>query len=169
MCARHILRILNNTQYAGVLTFAALANVLSRPITSVYPKANDADEYFNILNTIFYPHTKDSDTQSPIRILWSGPPPDVDHDWCANHFIPILVTDESNVPVTTADVNRPTYDNVSATKDAYITPTRMRSRSAASEIRIEEENTINEENDENSLSNINIATRRTFLEAPLII
>ena len=50
----HVIRILNNNQYTGILTLAAVANVLNRPITSVYPKVNDVDEYFNILNTNFF-------------------------------------------------------------------------------------------------------------------
>ena len=49
----HVIRILNNNQYTGILTLAAVANVLNRPITSVYPKVNNVDEYFNILNTAF--------------------------------------------------------------------------------------------------------------------
>ena len=50
----HVIRILNNNQYTGILTLAAVANVLNRPITSVYPKVNDVDEYFNIPNTTFF-------------------------------------------------------------------------------------------------------------------
>ena len=50
----HVIRILNNNQYTGILTLAAVAKVLNRPITSVYPKVNDVDEYFNILNTTFF-------------------------------------------------------------------------------------------------------------------
>ena len=50
----HVIRILNNNQYTGILTLAAVANVLNRPITSVYSKVNDVDEYFNIPNTTFF-------------------------------------------------------------------------------------------------------------------
>ena len=60
---------------------AAVANVLNRPITSVYPKVDDVDEYFNILNTTFLPREKqNSELQTPIYIIWSGPDNDLDRD-----------------------------------------------------------------------------------------
>ena len=52
----HIIRILNNNQYTGALILAPVANVLNRPIISIYPKVNDVDEYFKVvLSTTFFP------------------------------------------------------------------------------------------------------------------
>ena len=50
----HVRRILNNNHYTGIFILAAVANVLNRPITSVYSKVNDVDEYFNAVNTIIF-------------------------------------------------------------------------------------------------------------------
>ena len=64
----HVVRILNNNQYTGILTLAAVANVLNRPITLVYRKVNNVDEYFNVLNTTFFPREKqNSELQAPIH------------------------------------------------------------------------------------------------------
>ena len=37
----NVMRVLNNNQYTGIFTLAAVANDLDRPITSVYLKVND--------------------------------------------------------------------------------------------------------------------------------
>ncbi|CAF3985962.1 unnamed protein product [Rotaria sp. Silwood1] len=96
----HVLRILNNQQYAGVLTLAALSSVLLRPIMSIYPHVNDSDQYFEILNTTFVPRTAGlvSDDE-PLRIMWSGPNPEVDRIWRGNHFVPLL-TPKQQIPVS---------------------------------------------------------------------
>ncbi|CAF0711921.1 unnamed protein product [Adineta steineri] len=51
----HVLRILNNHQYTGVLTFAALSTIIQQPIESIYPSVNENDEYCKLLNTTFIP------------------------------------------------------------------------------------------------------------------
>ena len=66
----HVIRILNNNRYAGVLTLAAVANVLNRPFTPTYSKVNDVDEYLNVLNTPFFPREKQNlKLQTPIYIM----------------------------------------------------------------------------------------------------
>ena len=97
----HALRILNSQQYTGVLTLAALSSVLLRPIVSIYPHINDDDQYFEILNTTFVPRTTDlvSEKDEPLRIMWSGPKPETDRDWRANHFVPLL-TPKQQIPMS---------------------------------------------------------------------
>lgn len=88
----HVLRILNNGQYTGVLTLASLSSVLMRPIISIYPRVNDNDEYFEILNTTFFPRVPctEAEEDKPLRIMWSGPEEEYDRDWRPNHFVPLL-------------------------------------------------------------------------------
>ena len=167
----HVIRILNNNQYTGILTLAAAANVLNRPITSVYPKVNDVDEYFNILNTTFFPREKqNSELQTPIHIMWSGPDNDLDHDWRANHFVPIMATNKISLPSISTITYENTFNDTLTTESTSIMSTRTCPRVTTSEIWIEQENiATNEENSENILLNVGLGVRRAFLEAPLII
>ena len=54
----HVLRIINNEQYRGVLTIAALSTVIGQPIESIYPSVNENDPYCELLNTVFIPRNK---------------------------------------------------------------------------------------------------------------
>jgi hypothetical protein len=66
----HVLRIINNQQYTGVLTLAALSTVLARPIKSIYPSMNENDAYCDLLNTTFTPRNgQSSSSGTPLRIL----------------------------------------------------------------------------------------------------
>ena len=167
----HVIRILNNNQYTGILTLAAAANILNRPITSVYPKVNDVDEYFNILNTTFFPREKqNSELQTPIHIMWSGPDNDLDHDWRANRFVPIMATNKISLPSISTITYENTFNDTLTTESTSIMSTRTCPRVTTSEIWIEQENiATNEENSENILLNVGLGVRRAFLEAPLVI
>ncbi|CAF2783019.1 unnamed protein product [Rotaria sp. Silwood2] len=93
----HALRILDNGEYAGILTLSALASVFERVVDSVYPTINDNDPYTNLLNTNFQPRPaslaiNDDYRAFHLRILWSGPEATVGHDWRPNHFVPLLYT-----------------------------------------------------------------------------
>ncbi len=93
----HILRIINNQQYTGVLTFAALSTVIGQPIESVYPNVNTNDEYSEVLNTVFILRNKPSlSSETPLRIMWSGPEKEANRIWRPNHFTPLLSLIESN-------------------------------------------------------------------------
>ena len=66
----HITRFLNNNRYTGILTLATVASALGRFITSVYPKVNGVNEYFNVLNiTLFLQEKQNSALQAPIQIV----------------------------------------------------------------------------------------------------
>ena len=54
----HVLRIINNQQYTGVLTFAALSTVIGQPIESIYPSVNENNAYCEVLNIVFIPRNK---------------------------------------------------------------------------------------------------------------
>ncbi|CAF3277645.1 unnamed protein product [Rotaria sp. Silwood2] len=91
----HALRILDNGEYAGILTLSALASVFECVVDSVYPTINDNDPYTNLLNTNFQPHPASLAINGDyrafhLRILWSGPEATVGHDWRPNHFVPLL-------------------------------------------------------------------------------
>ena len=104
----HALRILNNQQYTGVLTLASLSSVLMRPIRSIYPHVNDHDEYFEILNTTFFPRAicSAAEEDEPLRIMWSGLEEESDRDWRANHFVPLLTPrQQSAISITTECIN----------------------------------------------------------------
>ena len=65
--------------------------VRSHGITPIYPHVNDNNQYFKILNSKFVPRTEDLVREDEVlRIMWSGPEPEIDRDWRANHFVSIL-------------------------------------------------------------------------------
>ena len=104
---QHVLRILDNAQYAGVLTLAAMSSVLMRPIRSIYPHVNDDDEYFEILNTTFFPRTTDPkvEEEKQLRIMWSGPEQEGGRDWRPNHFVPLLTPkQQTTIPIPTDSI-----------------------------------------------------------------
>ena len=66
----HVLRIINNQQYTGVLTIAALSTVIGQPIESIYPSVNENDPYCELLNTVFIPRNKQlSESETPLRLM----------------------------------------------------------------------------------------------------
>lgn len=111
----HALRILDDQQYAGVLTLAALPSVLMRPIRSVYPHVNDDDQYFEVLNTTFFPRTKSlaKEKDEPLRIMWSGPEQEIGQDWRPNYFVPLLTPRNQ----TTMSISRQSIDQSVGTSD----------------------------------------------------
>ena len=77
----HVLRIINNQQYTGVLTTAALSTVIGQPIGSIYPSVNENDPYCELLNTVFIPRSKQlSVSETPLRLMWSGPEKELDQN-----------------------------------------------------------------------------------------
>jgi hypothetical protein len=117
----HVLRILDNRQYTGVLTLAALSSVLMRPIRSIYPHVNDDDQYFEILNTTFFPRATDlvTDEDEPLRIMWSGPEQETSRDWRPNHFVPLLTPKQQiamPIPTDSIDSSVDALDNRTAQK-----------------------------------------------------
>lgn len=76
---------------SSVWTMAALASVVRRPITSVYPNVNGlSDLAVEALNTTFKPREGEVSSQV-VRILWSseGVPITVGN-WKPNHFVPLF-------------------------------------------------------------------------------
>ncbi len=117
----HVLRIINNQQYTGVLTFAALSTVIRQPIESIYPGVNDNDEYCEILNTVFIPRNKQlSSLERPLRIMWSGPEKEVDQIWRPNHFTPVLSTSQSNSVIETTAAFESVDDNITYVESAEV-------------------------------------------------
>ena len=102
--------------------------------------------------------------------MWSGPDNDLDHDWHANHFVPIMATNQISLPSISTITYENTFNDTLTTESTSIMSTRTRPRVITSEIWIEQENiATNEENSENILLNVGLGVRRAFLEAPLII
>ena len=166
----HVIRVLNNNQYTGVLTLAALANVLHRPVTSIYPKVNDIDECCDVLNTTFFPKQGNSGSQTPIRILWTGPDNDSDHDWRPNHFVPVMATNRTKLTSITISTGESLVDDSSTCENAYSTPMQVPAKSCSSKLTIEKEKIImDEEQDENRPPHIVSGIRHTFLAAPMVI
>ena len=95
----HALQILNNSQYTGVLTIAALSTVVQEPTESIYPGVNDNDGYCELLNTVFTPRNEvPSSMETSVRVLWTGPKRVADRTWRANHFTPVLSVKQA-IPV----------------------------------------------------------------------
>ena len=121
----HVRRILNNNQYTGILTLAGVAHVFNRPITSVYPKGNDVDEYFNIPIYHFFPREKQNwELQTPIYIMWSGSDNDLDRDWCANDFVPIMATNKITLPSISTIIYENTFNDTLISESTSIMSTR---------------------------------------------
>ena len=104
----HVLRIINNQQYTGMLTIAALFTVIGQPIESIYPSVNENDPYCELLNTVFIPRNKQlSASETPLRLMWSGPEKKLDRIWHLNHFTPVLsiITPSSAIENTASVVD----------------------------------------------------------------
>ncbi|CAF2963068.1 unnamed protein product, partial [Rotaria sp. Silwood2] len=166
----HVLRIINNQEYTGVLTFAALSTVIGQPIESIYPGVNENDAYSEVLNTVFIPRNKQlSSFETPIRIMWSGPEKEVDRIWRPNHFTPVLSILQSNSAIETTTRIESMDDDVTYVEPMEVLPqTVLRtSRSTityTSQMDDEKENNIETKNVFSVLEK-----RQIFLEAPAII
>ncbi|CAF3980247.1 unnamed protein product [Rotaria sp. Silwood1] len=166
----HVLRIINNQQYTGVLTFAALSTVIGRPIESIYPSVNDNDEYCEVLNTIFVPRNQQlSSPEMPLRIMWSGPEKEADRIWRSNHFTPLLSTVQSSSALETTTSFEVVDDDVaSAESTTVLQPTDL--RTSKSTIRYTNQIEDEKENDAEPKSRVSLFNKRqVFLEAPAII
>lgn len=77
-------------KYVSGWAIQAMANVVGRPVCSVYPPMNGlTDTAFQLLNTRFNPHKKGKFSE-PIFILWTNSSKDHQKTWVPNHFVPLL-------------------------------------------------------------------------------
>ncbi|CAF1127172.1 unnamed protein product, partial [Didymodactylos carnosus] len=108
----HVLRIMNNHEYTGVHTLAAISSIFGRRIESIYPNINDNDGYFELLNRINEPRQTDSIlSDEPLRVLWSGPKPDGERIWRPNHFVPVLRTRSSFSSISMESITDRDHEN----------------------------------------------------------
>ena len=166
----HVLRILNNQQYTGVLTLAALSTVFGQAIESIYPSVNDNDAYCDLLNTVFIPRNIEaSSLGAPIRILWSGPEKQPDRDWRPNHFTPVLSITQSTITIES------TFTDESATSNTMNSQSTAKPQQAVLYSSKSNITSINQlhgeiENEADATNVISmVENRRIFLEAPAII
>ena len=166
----HVLRIINNQQYTGVLTFAALSTVIGQPIESIYPSVNENDVYCKVSNTVFIPRNKQlSSLETPIRIMWSGPEKEMDRIWHPNHFTPVLSIFQSNSTIETTTCSESVDDDVTYIEPVEVLPQAAlhKSRSTITYTsKMDDERGNNVEN--KSLLSV-LDKRQIFLEAPTII
>ena len=75
--------------YAGIWQLLALAEVLSVPISSIYPGVGDHTPYFN---RILIPRSRKTKSANPIQILWTSTLHCNCRDeyWQPNHFVPVI-------------------------------------------------------------------------------
>ena len=90
----HVLRIVNKGEYTSILTLSPLAPVFGCAVDSIYPNINGN---IDVLNTSLRPRStkginNDESVAFHMRILWSGPEVQLDHDWYPNYFVPLLCT-----------------------------------------------------------------------------
>ncbi|CAM4838910.1 unnamed protein product [Rotaria magnacalcarata] len=117
----HVLRIINNQQYTGVLTLAALSTVIGQPIESIYPSVNSDDEYCELLNTVFIPRSKElSSSEMALHIMWSGTEKEMDRIWRPNHFTPVLSVRQPSSVIKTTNHFESVDSDVT-----YVEPTEM--------------------------------------------
>lgn len=95
--------IRNPKAYMGLWQVAAAANVLCRPVVSLYPeKGWEVFQHLN--NRTLHPRQNQSD--NPVFILWTSARQDVsDEHWTANHFVPLLPASTNSTPVIEPDLN----------------------------------------------------------------
>ncbi|CAF1466713.1 unnamed protein product [Rotaria sordida] len=166
----HVLRIINNQQYTGVLTFAALSTVIGQSIESIYPSVNENDAYCEVLNTIFIPRNKQlSSSETPIHIMWSGPEKEVDRIWRPNHFTPVLSILQPNSAIETTTRIESMDDDVTYVEPMEVPPQTVLRTSRSkitytSQMDDEIENNVEKKN----LLSV-LDKRQIFLEAPAII
>ena len=165
-----VLRIINNQQYTGVLTIAALSTVIGQPIESIYPSMNENDPHCELLNTVFIPRTKQlSASEMPLRLMWSGPEKELDRIWRSNHFTLVLsVTAPNSAVENTASV-------VDVDNDVtYVESNELPSQTVlhVSKSRITHANQLEDEKENNTDAKnlVSVSNKRQiFLEAPAII
>ncbi len=71
--------------WCGLWHFAALANILHRPIVSVYPRRG-AGPCYPQFNRRFVPFNEEFRGRQPVFIMWTP----TTHGGCTNHFVPLL-------------------------------------------------------------------------------
>ncbi|CAF3363334.1 unnamed protein product [Rotaria sp. Silwood2] len=166
----HVLRIINNQQYTGVLTFAALSTVIGQPIESIYPSVNENDAYCEVLNTVFIPRNKQlSSSETPIRIMWSGPEKEVERIWRPNHFTPILSILQPNSAIETTTRIESMDDDVTYVEPMEVPPqTVLRTSRSKITYTSQMNNEIESNVERKNLLSV-LDKRQIFLEAPAII
>ncbi|CAF4405479.1 unnamed protein product, partial [Rotaria magnacalcarata] len=166
----HVLRIINNQQYTGVLTFAALSTVIGQPIESIYPSVNSDDEYCEVLNTVFIPRSKElSSSEKALHIMWSGPEKEMDRIWRPNHFTPVLSVRQPSSVIKTTNHFESVDSDVT-----YVEPTEMPEqtvlRASKSTITFTNQTEYEKENNAEITNIFSVLDKRQiFLDAPAII
>ena len=102
--------------------------------------------------------------------MWSETANDLDHDWRAKRFLPIMAANKTSLPFINTITYENTLNDTLTTESTSVMSARTRPRVTTSEVRIKQENSANnEENIENILLNVGLGERWAFLEALLIV
>lgn len=82
MYKKEVMSLAKVGSWAGVWQFHQMANVLKRPICSIYPERGEC-EFVKDLNRKFYPFDRRDTGRTPITIVWTGP----EVGAAPNHFV----------------------------------------------------------------------------------
>ena len=79
--------VLEKGTYMGIYQLFALANVLRRPIRSIYPAKGPVHIHHHV-NRLILPMELEND--EPVNVMWSSTRDLPDEHWVANHFVILL-------------------------------------------------------------------------------
>ncbi|XP_053391572.1 uncharacterized protein LOC123539851 [Mercenaria mercenaria] len=89
-----ILSVSKNGSYMGLWQLASLANILSRPVVSVYPNYG-SHTVRNDMHRVFHPFEEQDCDKEPVHIMWTNIHGKIvpEKDFSVNHFVALMPLD----------------------------------------------------------------------------